>query len=98
MKKTVEVLALGFGILAFLIVLSFSSSSSLTHFLEWLNLYFVDFIVVIRAVLAFLAVSVLAKIILGNISKRMMEQRQKEMLEKIKTMQKQQNEEELAKT
>ena len=96
MKKMVEALALGFGTAAFLIVLMFSSSSSLRGLLDWLNVYFLDYIVVIRAALAFLAVSVIAKIILGKISKRMMEQRQKEMIEKMKILQKQQMEEEAA--
>ena len=94
MNKAVEIFALAAGIITFLIVLTFSSSGTIARVMDWLNYHLIDFIVIIKAVLAFLAVSVLTKIILGKISARMMEQRRKEMIEKMKILQKQQEKEE----
>ena len=94
MNKAVEIFALAAGIAAFLIVLIFSSSGAISRVIEWLNIYLLDFMGIIKAVLAFLAVSIMAKIILGKINVRIMEQKRKEMIEKMKLMQKQQKENE----
>ena len=93
MNKAVEIFALAAGVIAFLIVLIFTSSGTIIKVVDWLNFFLLDFMGIVKAVLAFLAVSVLAKIILGKINARMMEQRRKEMIEKMKIMQKQQKEE-----
>ena len=92
MNKAVELFALAAGIIAFLIVLVFTSSGTLTKVIDWLNVFLLDFMGIVKAVLAFLAVSVLVKIILGKINANMMKQRRKEMIEKLKIMQKQQKE------
>jgi len=94
MNKAVELFALVAGVIAFLIVLVFTSSGTLSKVIDWFNVFLLDFMGIVKAVLAFMAVSILVKIILGKINVKMMEQRKKEMIEKMKIMQKQQKEKE----
>ena len=97
MNKTVEFFAVAAGIIAFLIALSLSSSETISGIMEWLNLALLDYIGIIKAILAFLVVSVLAKITLGKIYVSMVNEKRRQMTERMKIMQKQQKENEAAK-
>jgi hypothetical protein len=81
MNKAVDVLALLCGILAFGAVIAIRAG-------EISKATAPD--IVIKSTLAFMAVSVLSKIVFGKILRRIGLQRRNEMIEKVRQMQKQQ--------
>ncbi|MBN1520915.1 MAG: hypothetical protein JW928_00155 [Candidatus Aureabacteria bacterium] len=84
MNKIVDSLSLFAGIAAFFVI-------AVIRFTEISMETASD--IVIKATLAFLVVSVLSKIILGKIFRKVTEVKRKEMIEKMRIMQKQQEEE-----